>query len=136
MSKIIVIGSMNVDLVIHSPKMPNLGETLTGNNFQINAGGKGLNQAVAIAKLGGNISFLGAVGNDSNGELLLSELKNNNIDFKGFKTEKVPTGIAMITVVEGNNFIVLDSGANAELTPEVIENYSDLIAGCEYCVMH
>ena len=135
MSKIIVIGSMNVDLVIHSPKMPNLGETLTGNNFQINAGGKGLNQAVAIAKLGGNISFLGAVGNDSNGELLLSELKNNNIDFKGFKTEKTPTGIAMITVVEGNNFIVLDSGANAELTPEEIEKYSNLIGESEYCVI-
>ena len=133
--KIIVIGSMNADLVIHSPQMPNLGETLTGSNFQINAGGKGLNQAVAIAKLGGDVSFLGAVGNDSNGELLLDTLKQNNIRFNGFKTEKTPTGIAMITVVDGNNFIILDSGANAELTPEVIENYSNLIAECEYCVM-
>lgn len=133
--KIIVIGSMNADLVIHSPKLPVLGETLTGSNFQVNAGGKGLNQAVAIAKLGGNVSFCGAVGNDANGEILLNELKNNNIDFKGIKTEKTPTGIAMITVVDGNNFIILDSGANARLTPEVIENYSDLIAECEYCVM-
>ena len=120
--KIIVIGSMNADLVIHSPKMPVLGETLTGSNFQINAGGKGLNQVVAIAKLGGNVSFCGAVGNDANGEILLNELQKNNIDFKGFITEKAPTGIAMITVVDGNNFIILDSGANAELTPEVIEN--------------
>lgn len=133
--KIIVIGSMNADLVIHSPKMPNLGETLTGSNFQINAGGKGLNQAVAIAKLGGDVSFLGSVGNDSNGKLLLDTLTQNNIRFSGFKTEKSPTGIAMITVVDGNNFIILDSGANAELTPEVIENYSDLISECEYCVM-
>ena len=133
--KIVVIGSMNADLVIHSPKMPVLGETLTGGNFQINAGGKGLNQAVAIAKLGGDVSFLGAVGNDSNGELLLNTLKNNNVKFKGFKTEKAPTGIAMITVVDGNNFIILDSGANAELTPEVIENYSNLIGESDYCVM-
>lgn len=135
MSEIIVIGSMNADLVIHSPKMPVLGETLTGSNFQVNAGGKGLNQAVAIVKLGGNVNFCGAVGNDANGELLLKALKNNNIDFKGFTTEKAPTGIAMITVVDGNNFIILDTGANAELTPEVIENYSNLIAECEYCVM-
>ncbi|MBE6814314.1 MAG: ribokinase [Ruminococcaceae bacterium] len=133
--KIIVIGSMNADLVIHSPQMPNLGETLTGSNFQINAGGKGLNQAVAIAKLGGDVSFLGAVGEDANGELLLNELYNSNVDFKGFKTKEAPTGIAMITVVDGNNFIILDAGANAELTPEVIESYSDLIAECEYCVM-
>lgn len=133
--KIVVIGSMNADLVIHSPKMPVLGETLTGNNFQVNVGGKGLNQAVAIAKLGGDVSFLGAVGEDANGELLLNELYNSNVDFKGFKTKESPTGIAMITVVDGNNFIILDAGANAELTPEVIENYSDLIAECEYCVM-
>lgn len=134
-SKIIVIGSMNADLVIHSPKMPQIGETLTGSNFQVNAGGKGLNQAVAIAKLGGNVSFCGCVGNDANGEILLNELQKNNIDFKGFITEKAPTGIAMITVVDGNNFIILDSGANAKLTPEVIENYTDLIAECEYCVL-
>ena len=133
--KIIVIGSMNADLVIHSPKMPQIGETLTGSNFQVNAGGKGLNQAVAIAKLGGNVSFCGCVGNDANRELLLNELKNNNVDFKGFVTSEAPTGIAMITVVYGNNFIILDSGANEKLTPEVIENYSDLIAECEYCVM-
>ena len=133
--KIIVIGSMNADLVIHSPKMPQIGETLTGSDFQVNAGGKGLNQAVAIAKLGGNVSFCGAVGNDANGELLLNELKNNNVDFKGLKTDEVPTGIAMITVVDGNNFIILDSGANAKLTPEVIEKYRALIVESDYCVM-
>lgn len=133
--KIIVIGSANADLVISSPKMPQIGETLTGSNFQVNAGGKGLNQAVAIAKLGGNVSFCGAIGNDSNSELLLKELKNNKVDFKGFKAEEVPTGIAMITIVDGNNFIILDSGANATLTPQVIENYKAIIAESEYCVM-
>ena len=134
-AKIIVIGSMNADLVIHSPKMPQIGETLTGSSFQINAGGKGLNQAVAIAKLGGNVSFCGCVGNDANGEILLKELKCNNVDFKGFVSDAAPTGIAMITIVNGNNFIILDCGANALLTPEAIEKYSDLIAESECCVM-
>lgn len=59
-NKIIVVGSANVDLVIHSAKMPKLGETLVGSKFQTNAGGKGLNQAVAIAKLGGDVSFFGS----------------------------------------------------------------------------
>ena len=62
--RIVVIGSANIDFSIHSDTMPKLGETLVGNNFQINVGGKGLNQAVAVAKLGGNVSFLGAVGKD------------------------------------------------------------------------
>ncbi|MBR2876810.1 MAG: ribokinase [Clostridia bacterium] len=133
--KIIVIGSMNADLVVHSPRMPQIGETLTGSRFQVNAGGKGLNQAVAIAKLGGSASFCGCVGNDSNGELLLNELKGSNVDFKGLKTSEAPTGIAMITVIDGNNFIILDPGANEKLTPEVVEEYSGLIAESDFCVM-
>ena len=91
-NKITVIESANVDLVIHSDKMPKLGETLVGNNFQTNAGGKGLNQAVAIAKLNGNVSFLGAVGKDSNGEFLLNTLTEYGVEFKGNISENAPTG--------------------------------------------
>ncbi len=134
-NKIIVIGSANADLVIHSDKMPQLGETIIGNNFQINAGGKGLNQAIAIAKLGGNVSFLGAVGNDANGHTLLDTLSENQVAYKGITTQDVPTGIAMITVVDGNNCIILDSGANYALTPEIIEQHAAMIAECDYCVM-
>ncbi len=131
--KIIVVGSANADLVIHSDKMPKLGESLIGSNFQINAGGKGLNQAVAIAKLGGEVSFFGAVGDDANSEILLHTLNENKVQFKGIKSPDIPTGIAMITIVNGNNFIIVDPGANDKLTPETIDE--KLIADSDFCVM-
>ena len=133
--KIVVIGSMNADLVIHSHKMPRLGETLTGSNFQINCGGKGLNQAVAISKLGGDVSFLGCVGNDANGSVLLKELSDNGIDFNGISDSDTATGIAMITVVDGNNFIVLSPGANENVTADLVEKHRSLIEESDYCVM-
>lgn len=134
-NKITVIGSANIDLTIHSDVMPKLGETLVGNNFQTNAGGKGLNQAVAIAKLGGKVSFLGAVGKDSNGEFLLNALNEYGVEFEGFVSESAPTGTAMITVVGGDNFILLDAGANNTLTPEVIRQKSEIIAQSDFCVL-
>lgn len=135
MNKIIVVGSANVDLVIHSARMPKLGETLTGSNFQTNAGGKGLNQAVAIAKSGGDISFLGAVGKDGNGDFLKNTLNEYGIRFEGFVAEKAPTGTALITVVNADNFILLDPGANGTLTPEIIETKRKQIAESDFCVM-
>ena len=134
-NKILVIGSANTDLVIHSPKMPTLGETLTGSNFQINAGGKGLNQAVAIAKLGGKVSFLGAIGKDANGEILLNQCQQYGVEFEGEILQECPTGTAMITVVKGDNFIVLNPGANHCLTPQIIEQKEALIAQSDYCVL-
>ena len=134
-NKIIVVGSANVDLVIHSAKMPKLGETLVGSKFQTNAGGKGLNQAVAITKLGGDVSFLGAVGQDNHGKLLLNALSEHNIPFEGIRSESEPTGSAMITIVDGDNFILLDAGANNALTPEVIRHKKELIAERDYCVL-
>lgn len=134
-NKILVVGSANADMVIHAPKMPLIGETITGNNFQINAGGKGLNQAVAIAKMNGQATFLGAVGNDANGEMLLEEFRKNNVTFRGIRSADSPTGIAMITVVDGDNSIILDSGANAKLTPEQIESHREVIENSDYCVM-
>ena len=134
-NKILVIGSANADLVIHSERMPELGETLKGSNFQINAGGKGLNQAIAISKLDGNVSFLGAVGNDANGKMLSDELQKNGVSFYGIKSDDTPTGIAMITVVKGDNFIILNPGANDRLTPEAIKQFSDMIKESDFCVM-
>lgn len=134
-NKIVVVGSANTDLVIHSPKMPKLGETLTGSNFQVNAGGKGLNQAVAIAKLGGDVAFLGGIGNDGNGDVLREALNQNGIAFTGVDTAEAPTGIAMITIVDGNNFIILNAGANEKLTPAAVERHKDMIADAQYCVM-
>lgn len=134
-NKIIVVGSANVDLVIHSAKMPKLGETLVGSNFQTNAGGKGLNQAIAIAKLGGDVSFLGAIGEDSNGNFLLETLKEYGVSFEGVRSQNNPTGYAMITVVNGNNFIILYPGANNEVSSEIAEEKAALIAESDFCVM-
>lgn len=135
MSKIVVVGSANADLVIHSSRMPLLGETLTGSDFQINAGGKGLNQTVAIAKLGGDVSFLGALGDDGNGDMLLTCLEENGATFQGLRMENTPTGVAVITVVSGDNFIILDPGANGKLTPEIIQENAHIIAESDYCVL-
>lgn len=135
MDRITVIGSANVDFVIHSDRIPKLGETLVGKNFQIGAGGKGLNQAVAIAKLGGTVSFLGAVGQDANGEILLNTLEENHVPFIGIKDEIATTGCAIITVINGDNFILLNPGANALLSPEMIEANKDFIIQSDFCVL-
>lgn len=134
-SKILVVGSANADVVIHTKKMPLLGETLVGKNFQTNTGGKGLNQAVAIAKLGGDVSFLGSIGTDTNGDMLMQELAKNGVSFKGIRVSDRPTGVAVITVVGGDNFIILEAGANAKLTPEQITRQEESIQSSDYCVM-
>ena len=135
MKKILVIGSMNADLTIHTKRMPSLGETVEGFDFSINAGGKGANQAVAVAKLGGYVRFLGAVGNDSNGKMLLDNLDESGVEFSGFITEESSTGTATITVVNGDNFIILNAGANNCITPAVIDKYSNLIENSDILVM-
>lgn len=135
MEKILVIGSANTDFVIHTNKMPKCGETITGKDFFINAGGKGLNQAVAISKLGGDVSFLGAVGLDGNGDILISTLKENHIPFTGIRTKTEATGIAIVTVVNGDNFIILNPGANNLLTPKIIGEKKQLIADADYVVL-
>lgn len=134
MAKIIVIGSANADYVIHTDKMPQLGETLVGHSFQVNAGGKGLNQAIAVAKMGGDVSFIGCVGNDSGADMLLGELERNGVAFDGIKAD-TSTGSAIIAVVNGDNFIIINPGANALMTPEVIDGYAEAISTAEYCIM-
>ncbi len=135
MKKILVIGSVNTDFTIHVNRMPTLGETIDGYDFAINSGGKGANQAVAVAKLGGNVKFLGSVGNDSNGEFLLKNLNDSGVEFAGFKSDTSPTGTASITVVNGDNFIILNAGANNCITTQVIDEYSPLIADADILVM-
>lgn len=94
-----------------------------------------MNQAIAIAKLGGEVSFLGALGKDNYGNILRSELEENGVSFVGIQTELAPTGIAMITVVDGDNFIILNPGANSTLTPEIIRQRKELLSDCTYCVL-
>lgn len=127
MKKIFVVGSLNSDLVIHAPYMPVGGETLMGSDFATNNGGKGANQACACAKLGGEIYMCGCVGNDAFGEGLINSLSNDGVhtDFIR-KVDNIPTGVAVIAVTEGENRIILDSGANAHLTENDIDKMLEI----------
>lgn len=128
MSGITVIGSLNMDLVIHAPRIPALGETILGSGFMTAPGGKGANQAVAAAMLGGKVSMAGCVGNDIFGKELLQNLSRSNVNIENVEVvDHTPTGIAMITVKDGDNFIIVDPGANSMLTPVMIDHIENLI---------
>jgi ribokinase len=123
MSRIIVIGSSNTDMVIKSKKLPLPGETILGGTFLMNPGGKGANQAVAAARLGGNVTFVTKTGNDIFGSEAAGLFANENIDTRYIiKDQKNPSGVALITVDEdGENSIVVAPGSNSHLTAYDIE---------------
>ena len=135
MKNILVIGSINVDYVIHTPRLPKLGETLTGSDFAMNFGGKGANQAMALAKTGCNVKMLGAVGKDLSGDLAIKNLQSFGIDTTDVLKVDAPTGAAVITVCGGDNHILLDIGANAYVTPEAIAEREALFDWADYVVM-
>ena len=120
--KIIVIGSANTDMVVKSKELPLPGETILGGTFFMNAGGKGANQAVAAARLGGNVTFVAKVGNDIFGKQTIAGLKDESINTNYvFVDEEAPSGTALIMVnEEGENCIVVAPGANARLLPQDI----------------
>ena len=124
MSRIIVIGSSNTDMVIKSKKLPLPGETILGGIFLMNPGGKGANQAVAAARLGGNVTFVTKTGNDHFGEEASNLFKNEHIDTSFLiKDPKNPSGVALITVDEfGENSIVVAPGSNASLSAYDIDD--------------
>lgn len=136
MSKsILVIGSINKDLVVNTFRFPKEGETILGNNFCTTNGGKGANQACAIGKLGGNVSMLGAVGNDNFGKDLSNALYSNNVNIDNLLIKNdVSTGIAVITVTnDGANHIIVVQGANALITKDDVKE--DLISSFDIIVM-
>ncbi len=117
MKKVVVVGSLNIDLVTSVEKTVRLGETVFGNGLSKLEGGKGANQAVAIAKLGGDVSMVGMVGEDTFGQMLKNSLEKNgvNTEYVGV-TSNAPTGTALIMIdSSGDNSIVVISGANFEL---------------------
>lgn len=119
-TKILVVGSSNTDMVIKTRHFPAPGETILGGNFLMNAGGKGANQAVAAARLGGQVTFVGKIGNDIFGKQALQQLKDEgiNVGFVAVDPEN-PSGVALITVDEkGENSIVVASGSNGTLSPD------------------
>lgn len=120
---IVVVGSLNLDLVARVPRRPEQGETLFGHGLEEHPGGKGGNQAVAAAKLGVPTSFVGALGQDGFGDTILSSLHANKIDTQAVtRLEGVASGVAIITVDDNaENSIIVLSGANMEVTPEQVE---------------
>src|SRR5690242_10791402 len=118
MSAIVVLGSANMDLVVRQPRLPHPGETMFGSSFDTVPGGKGLNQAIAAARVGGDVAFLGAVGVDPFGSALRETLADAGVDVAGLARVERPTGTAHISVLDGaENAIVVVPGANGVELP-------------------
>lgn len=135
--KIVVIGSCNTDMVISMDHLPLPGETLIGGEFFMNSGGKGANQAVAAARLGGNVSFIAKVGNDPFGKRALEQYRAEGIDVKHILTDpEQPSGVALIMVdAQGENSIAVASGANAHLTTKDIDNAKEILSRADIVLM-
>lgn len=130
--KILVIGSSNMDMVIGVENIPVIGETIIGTSLQYLAGGKGANQAFACGKLGGDTTFLTAVGSDDFGAILRTNLENAGVDMSRVKISSAPTGTAVIHVNKnGNNCISVIAGANADCDLEYIHQNEDLVRMCD-----
>lgn len=136
MKNICVIGSLNMDLVVNVDAMPKPGQTIIGSNFKEVPGGKGANQAVAMARLNGNVSMIGKVGEDGFGQTLISSLKNDKVDTTYIQTAKGSTGVALITVDKNaQNSIVVSPGANFEVKEEDIDNNIKAIENSDIVVL-
>ena len=137
MKKITVVGSLNMDIVIETPHMPTGGETVSGRNVTLVPGGKGANQAYAVGKLGGNVTMIGAVGQDAAGDALLENLKKVNVNVSGIRRmEQGVTGQAYITVDDqGENSIILIAGTNGLVTKELIDDNIDILRESDIVIM-
>lgn len=137
MKKIVVIGSSNTDMVIKSEKLPEPGETILGGTFLMNPGGKGANQAVAASRLGGDVTFICKTGNDLFGVQAVDLYKKENINTNYvFKDNKLPSGVALITVdANGENSIVVASGANYLLNETDIDQAKSAIENADLLLM-
>jgi len=126
MPDILVVGSLNADLVVQVPRFPQPGETISGSDLQIIPGGKGANQAVAAARQGSSVSMLGRVGNDSFGPELIHNLKQNNVETSHVQIDPgSATGTAIIAVdATGQNNIVLSPGGNGQVRSTDVANVS------------
>jgi ribokinase len=125
MPDILVIGSLNADLVVRAPRFPAPGETISGDDLAIIPGGKGANQAVAAARQGASVAMVGRVGEDSFGPTLLQNLQDNKVDTTHVGSGEYATGTAIIVVdASGQNSIVLSPGANGEVSPEDLDAVS------------
>ena len=124
--KLAVVGSINTDMTVTAERIPLKGETLMGSSLSYIPGGKGANQAVAMAKLGAEVEMFGCVGDDDNGRRMLDNLKSHGVKTDHIQSlEGVPTGIAMITVGENDNTIVVVSGANGKVDRAYVDSIKE-----------
>jgi ribokinase len=129
MSKnIVVVGSIGFDFVASADRVPVVGETITGHSFQTFFGGKGANQAVAVARLKYPVSMIGKVGDDSYGPLMKRALRQTGVDVRGVRAERGSSGIALIaTGKQGENLIIVVPGANGKLLPRDLDHHKATI---------
>jgi ribokinase len=136
--RVCVIGSANMDLVVRTPRLPKPGETILGGPFEMFPGGKGANQAVAAARMGAQVSFVGRVGADAYGTELRTALSREGVDLTTLRaTAGVATGVALITVDEsgGENTIVVAGGANKRVSRDDVHAVSGLIRSADVLLM-
>lgn len=134
---LVVLGSINADHILNLNTFPTPGETVIGNQYQIAFGGKGANQAVAAGRSGSNIAFIACTGEDDTGERIRTQLISDNVDIEPVSTiAGESTGVALIFVNgEGENVIGIHAGANAALSPSLVEAQRDRIAQASTLLM-
>ncbi|PWD50644.1 ribokinase [Serinibacter arcticus] len=135
-SDVVVVGSVNVDLLLTVDRHPTPGETLLGGSGAQSAGGKGANQALAAARRGASTGLVGAVGDDAGAAVALARLTAAGVDLGGVATVPGPTGLAVVTLArDGENTIVVVPGANAAVSPAVVEAAAGTITAARVCVL-
>lgn len=132
-SKITVVGSLNMDLVVITDQHPEIGETIIGKDFTTTSGGKGANQAVALRQLGNDVTFIGRVGEDLYGTEFVKNFRSRGIKLADeTPVENVSTGIACVTVGHKDNSIIIVPGANEYVTPEFLEIHKNEVIHSDY----
>lgn len=136
MGKIGVVGSINMDMTVKAERIPLKGETLKGEDLKYIPGGKGANQAVAMAKLGAEVEMFGCVGDDAAGTALVKNLQEMKVETKCIKTiPGVPTGLAMITVGDNDNTIIVVAGTNDHVDISYVNEVKDSLLECEIVLL-
>src|SRR5687768_9745464 len=135
-AKVVVVGSLNMDLVARAERLPRAGETLAGESFFTVPGGKGANQAVAAARLGASVAMVGNVGDDTYGQQLRQALEVEGIDCQAVsECPGVSSGVALITVdAASQNCIVIIPGGNGQLTPASVQRFDALLQAAEVII--
>ncbi len=134
--KLAVVGSINIDQTVTAQRIPRKGETLPGGELRYVPGGKGANQAVAMARLGAETAMFGCVGADENGRKMIDNLKANGVNTDYIRVvEDAPTGIAIITVGENDNTIIVVAGANGRVDRAYVDSIKDALLGYDMVVL-